>query len=194
MSTAFQRPLARLERQRADLLDRLGGMSEAQHAFQPGPESWSIAGVVQHLLLVEEAMVRNGRRQAETRPAWVSVRSLLLGRMVVTALGTDIRVRAPNPSLLPSSQVPLAELARRWAAGRADLRAYVEELRAPRGWRTAFFHPRTGWMGAAGGIRFLEAHCTHHARQIERIMRTDGFPGDGYRGSAGSPAGARATE
>jgi hypothetical protein len=28
-----------------------------------------------------------------------------------------------------------------------------------------------------GGLRFLEAHCDHHMRQIERILAVDGFPG-----------------
>ena len=177
MPTAFQRQFARLEGQRADLLDRLGAMSEAQHAFQPGPECWSIAGVVQHLVLVEETMVRNGRRQTATRPAWVTPRSHLMGRIVIRALARDIRVRAPTPAVLPRGHIPVADLAPRWAAARTDLLDYLEGMKAPHAWRTAFFHPRTGWITPMGGLRFFEVHCAHHLRQIERITAAAGFPG-----------------
>jgi hypothetical protein len=176
MPTALERQYVRLERQRAALFERLGRMSDAQQTFRPGPEAWSVAEVVQHLVLVEEAMVRNGRRQSATRPAWVTVPSWLRGRLMVRVLGTDLRVRAPNPAVIPRTHVPVAELASRWAAARQDLRAYVEGMPEPRGWRTAFFHPRTGWIGALGGLRFFEAHCGHHLRQIDRLLAARDFP------------------
>ena len=67
MLTALQRRHARLERQRFVLLERLDGYTDEQHAFQPGPSSWSLAGVVQHLILVEERLVGYGRAQAARR-------------------------------------------------------------------------------------------------------------------------------
>lgn len=176
MPTALQRQYARLERQRSALLERMDAFTDAQHAFQPAPESWSLAGVVQHLVLVEEAMVRNGRRQAATRPAWVSLRSRLKGRLVLTVLARDVRVRVPVPTVIPQEHVPIATLGPRWAAARADLVAYLEGLPGP-GWaRTAFFHPRTDWITAMGGLRLFEAHCAHHLRQIDRITASESFP------------------
>jgi len=175
MPTALDRQYARLEHQRAGLLDRLASCGDAQQAFQPRPECWSIAGVVQHLVLVEEAMVRYGRRQSEIRPARVTVRSHLLGWMVVRALATDIRVQAPTRAVVPTGHIPLCDLVPRWIAARADLLDYVEGL-SPRPLRTAFFHPRTGWITAMAGLRFFEAHCGHHLRQIERIRAAERFP------------------
>lgn len=169
--------MVRLGRQRAELLERLEAMSEPQLAFEPGAGSWSIAGVVEHLVLVEEAMVRNGRRQAGTRAAWVGLRSRLLGQMVLRALRTDLRIRTPTAAVVPSSRVPVAHLVPRWAAARADLEAYLGELPPPRAWRTAFYHPRTGWITPMTGLRFFEVHCAHHVRQIERIVNAAGFPG-----------------
>jgi DinB family protein len=176
MPTALQCQYASLERQRTALLERLGSYGDAQHAFQPDPESWSIAAVVQHLVLVEEAMVRYGRRQAETRPARVTLRSHLLGRIVVRALAFDIRVRAPARAVVPMEHIGLTELAPRWIVARADLLDYVEGLQGSRAWRTAFFHPRTGWITAMCGLRFFEGHCGHHLRQIERIAAAERFP------------------
>jgi hypothetical protein len=125
--------------------------------FQPDPSSWSLAGVVQHLILVEEGLVRYGREQAAHRPPWVRLRTRLRERMVLAALGRDLRIRAPVPDIVPQSHVPLAALAPRWEAARADLMRYVAEVPAPR------------WASAA--------HCDHHVRQVERILAADGFPG-----------------
>ena len=177
MPTAFERRRVRLERQRLALLERLAAYTDAQHAFQPDPSSWSLAGVVLHLVLVEESLVRYGRTQAATRPPWVRLRTRLRERMVLAALGRDLRFRAPVPAVVPQGHVSLAVLATRWEAARADLMTYVAEVPAPRWARAAFRHPRIGWVTAMGGLRFLEAHCDHHIRQIERILTAEGFPG-----------------
>jgi hypothetical protein len=176
MPTALQRRYDRLERQRAALLERLSVYTDAQHAFQPDPECWSLAGVVHHLVLVEEALVRYGRREAATRPARVSLASRLRERLVLSVLASDIRIRAPVASVVPQAHVPLALLGPRWTAARADLLAYIGELPGPAWARTAFRHPRTGWITAAGGLRFLDAHTRHHVRQIDRIIAAADFP------------------
>jgi hypothetical protein len=178
MLTAFQRQHARLERQRLLLLERLARYTDAQHAFQPDPSTWSLAGVVQHLILVEEKLVANGRAQAAQHPPWVGIPTRLRGRMVRAALGRDLRIRAPVPDVVPEAHVPLEALALHWKAARADLMAYVAEVPAPRWTRAAFRHPRIGWMTAMGGLRFLEAHSDHHLSQVERILAADGFPGE----------------
>jgi hypothetical protein len=178
MLTAFQRQHARFERQRLLLLERLAKYTDAQHAFQPDPAAWSLSGVVQHLILVEERLVANGRAQAAQHSAWVGVPTRLRGRVVRAALGRDLRIRAPVPDIVPQVHVPLAALTLRWKAARADLIAYVAEVPAPRWARAAFRHPRIGWMTAMGGLRFLEAHSDHHLRQVERILAADGFPGE----------------
>ncbi|MBA3497291.1 MAG: DinB family protein [Gemmatimonadales bacterium] len=176
MPTALQRQYARLERQRAALLDRLGTYGDVQHAYQPDAECWSLAGVVQHLVLVEEALVRNGRKQAATRPARVTLPSRVKARIVLSVLARDTRIRAPVAAIVPQTHVPIALLGPRWAAARTDLLKYLDELPGPVWLRTAFYHPRTDWITASGGLRFLEAHCAHHFRQIDRIIGSASFP------------------
>lgn len=177
MSTALRHRYGRLEAQRADLLARLDAFTDAQRAFPPASGGWSLCGVVHHLVLVEEALVGHGRRQAARRPAQVSLQSRLRERIVLAVLARDVRIRAPVAAVVPTAHVPLPLLARRWSAARADLAAYLDELPGPRWARAAFFHPRIGWITAAGGIRFLHAHVDHHRRQIDRIVAAPGFPG-----------------
>jgi hypothetical protein len=176
MPTAVPRQYPCLERQRTALLERLDAYTDGQHAFQPAPDCWSLAGVVQHLVLVEEVLVRYGRRQAATRPRRVTLGSRLKERMVLSVLARDVRIRVPAAAVIPVAHVPIALLGPRWAAARVDLLVYVDELPGPAWARTAFFHPRTGWITAAGGLRFLHAHTRHHLRQLDRIVRAEDFP------------------
>jgi hypothetical protein len=176
MPTALERRFAKFESQRIALLDRLGAFSDPQHAFQPDPHTWSLAGVVQHVVLVEESLVRYGRRHLDTRPARVSPKSRLRARIVTTVLGFDVRIRAPVAAVVPKTHVPLALLGPRWQTARADLLAYLGELPGPAWAQTAFLHPRTGWITAAGGLRFLHAHVRHHHYQIDRMLASEGFP------------------
>jgi hypothetical protein len=176
MPTALQRRHTRIERQRLALLERLAEYTDAQHAFQPDPSGWSLAGVVQHLVLVEEALVSHGRALGAARPPWVRVRTRLRERVVLAVLGRDVRIKAPVPTVVPQVHLPLDALAARWQAARADLLAYIEEVPPPRWARAAFRHPRIGWVTAMGGLRFIEVHCDHHSRQIERILAARGFP------------------
>jgi hypothetical protein len=176
MPTAVPRQYARLERQRAALLERLDAYTDRQHAFQPAPDCWSLAGVVQHLVMVEEALVRHGRRQAPTRPTRVTLGSRLKERIVLSVLARDVRIRAPVAAVIPVAHVPIALLGPRWVAARVELLSYLDELPGPAWARTAFFHPRTGWITAAGGLRFLDVHTRHHLRQIGRILGAKDFP------------------
>lgn len=176
MSPALRRQYARLEQQRIELLHRLDDLTDAQQAFRPEANSWSLADVVHHLILVEEAFVRHGRGQAGGRPARVTMQSRIRERIVRSFLARDVRVRTPTDAVVPRSHVPLALLGTRWVAARGDLQQYLTELAGPVWTRTAFFHPRIGWMTAAGGLRFLKTHTRHHLRQVDRILAADGFP------------------
>lgn len=176
MPTALLRHYARLESQRTELLQRLDPYTDAQHAFQPSPESWSLAGVVQHLVLVEEAFVSRGRRVEASRPSRVTLEARVRTRLILSILARDIRVRVPSPAVVPQAHIPLALLGPRWVAARQDLADYVARLPGPMWSRTAFYHPRAGWMTAAAGLRFLWAHTRHHVRQIDRIIAAQAFP------------------
>jgi hypothetical protein len=96
MPTGLERRFAALERQRVELLGRLELLSDRQHAFQPDPSSWSLAGVVHHPVLVEETFVEKGRAQATRRPTRVTLQARLRQQVVLAVMARDIRVRTPD--------------------------------------------------------------------------------------------------
>lgn len=176
MKAHLQRQLLRLDQQRNRLLERLDAFTPAQLAYQPAPTSWSMAGVVQHLVLVEEGVVRTARRMADSIPSRSSLGVQLRYRVLIGIMHSGIRVQSPVPTIIPIGHISPADLRPRWDAARRALAEYVEERTQGEPGRPAFRHPRTGWISVAQGLRFIEAHCDHHLRQIDRIRRAEGFP------------------
>lgn len=175
MPSHYDGELQRLERQRAALLEHVGRYTEQEQAFRPAPGRWSVADVVQHLVLVEERMLVHGRSQASASPGRVRLRARVRLWLVLRVLARDVRIRAPTELVVPQMPIPVSRLGPRWEAVRADLGAYVAQFRDGTRHAPAFRHPRCGWITAAGGLRFLEAHIGHHFRQIERIVDEGGF-------------------
>ena len=51
------------------MIDAIKGLTEAQGRFKPGPGSWSIAEIVEHVIFVQERILGPIREQLATAPA-----------------------------------------------------------------------------------------------------------------------------
>src|ERR1700724_3821419 len=58
-----------LEQTRTGVIGATKGLSEAQWKFKPAPDRWSIAEIVEHLVIVEERVLGPIRDQLATAPA-----------------------------------------------------------------------------------------------------------------------------
>jgi uncharacterized damage-inducible protein DinB len=63
-----QRLLAHLDMTSAWLMDEVSGLSEAQLAFRPSPEAWSVAQVLDHLVVVAPIYWQDLQRALATPP------------------------------------------------------------------------------------------------------------------------------
>lgn len=174
MLLGIEQQLNALERQRLTLLRHVGRYSATQQSFRPTAESWSMADVVQHLVLVEDAVVPQLLAAAGGRAPRLATRLRYV--LMLALFGTGARIKAPVAAIVPREHVPLDELRERWDATRARLRLHLEALSPERSAVTAFRHPRVGWLTTPQTLGFLGAHVRHHQRQIGRIERAPGFP------------------
>ena len=66
--------LIEAEKLKTQVLDRLEQMSPEAREFSPGPQAWSAAQMVGHLVLVEELLVSDWRaaalRSPSLKPGW----------------------------------------------------------------------------------------------------------------------------
>ena len=144
-------------------------MKPARLAFHPAPASWSALDLVEHLVLVEEAVLRGIPDRPPTRSLADSARAAMVLPILFLTFARGGRFRAPTREVLPVGGSSLAQLDARWTRARANLRA-VLQLMGPEDLSRPFFrHPVIGWLTTLEGLGFLERHVGHHLRQVERI-------------------------
>lgn len=176
MLPTLRSPFDRLERQRHALLDELLAHTPAQLAFIPAPGSWSLAALIQHLVLVDEGTLRfltlkaprpaNGRTFVH-RLRWMALKLAAPG---------PTRVRAPNAAIIPAEDVPVETLVARWEAARAALESHLERITESQLDLLVFKHPIAGPLPIIETLEFLELHLIHHGHQIRRIRGAPGWP------------------
>jgi len=144
-------------------------ISPEQWAHQPGPQQWSAAEVVAHLVVVERAIVEKAGSIIQKAPLPVPFSKkwhlpVRLAEMRVS------RVKSPlpqDPSLLGEKEAMLATL--RGARERTiaflaetehrDLSAYY--------WK----HPFIGMLSVYEWMEMIAAHQLRHAKQVREIHR-----------------------
>jgi hypothetical protein len=172
MDPALTEVFARLDRSRAVLRTVVETVPPHFRDQRPAPDRWSVAGVLEHLSLVDErftgilaqriAEARASGPQAEQTPA------PLLPENVHTMLADRTERRnAPEPlhprGLDCSAAWDKAEAAR--AAFRATL-AGADGLALS---RVLHDHPRFGSLNACQWCEFIAAHERRHTDQIREI-------------------------
>jgi hypothetical protein len=169
MLRQLERRIDRLERQRAALLRELGAMTPGRLVFHPAPGSWSALDLVEHLVVVEEEVLRGIPDRPPTRSLADSARAAMVLPLLYLSFARGVRLRAPTPAILPVGGSSLAQLEARWTRARANLRA-VLQLMGPEDLPRPFLrHPVVGWLTTLEGLGFIERHVVHHLHRVQRI-------------------------
>ena len=164
-----------LERQRRALLTDLGRLSPAQLAYRPAPDVWSIAYVVQHLILVEEGTLQFLTKKAPRPDTRTVAQRMRFGAFrLITPYA--IRVKAPVASVLPTVDAPFAELIARWDAVRANVARYLDGVTEAHLPMLVFKHAFGGPLTILETLEVFRLHIIHHGHQLRRIRRASGFP------------------
>jgi hypothetical protein len=172
MHSSLTEAFARLDRSRAGL--RAAVESVADHLRDQLPESdrWSVAGVVEHVALVEErftAILAN--KIAESR---ASDRVLEQGSPErlppkVEAMLSDRTERRQAPEPVQPSGMPCGAALDRAEAARAAFRGLLSDADGVDLTRVIHEHQRFGALSACQWADFLAAHESRHAEQIREI-------------------------
>ena len=172
MLPALDRRLDRMERRRAALLARIAPLSAEQLGYRPSPEHWHVLDVLEHVIIIEEGILR----AVGTRPGPLPATTRLQGSLRLAALRLYLRaggrIRAPTRGILPRGGVTLSELRERWDRTRAGYRTALEAFDRTDLVRPMMKHPIIGKLTPVQTLTFLDAHQAHHGRQIERLQRS----------------------
>ena len=164
--------LATLERSRASLREAVDRVRAQQRDEVPAVDRWSVAGVLEHLALVDERFVAIiGSKIADARAAGLPPEGAdpaLLPPSVETMLSDRTERRAAPEPLHPRG-LSCGDAWTRAEAARAAFRQLVTGADGLALGRVIHEHPRFGALNVYQWAGFLAAHESRHAEQIREI-------------------------
>ncbi len=166
---------------RDGLVEAVSGLSDAQWAFRPDPDWWSSAGIVEHLVLIEDrvhAIV--GQMQAAPLCEPDRVHSQVDEMILAKVPKRFTQIKAPEP-LWPSQRWGPVESLARFVASRDRTVELLAEAPCLRG--HVLPHPVLGLWDGYQWILAVAAHSARHTEQILEIKAHGGFP-DGQGASS----------
>lgn len=164
----------RLENARAKLFIALQACTEPKLHTRLQPETWSINEIIHHLVLAESFAVAYLEKKLDKvdtlrNVSWsAGFRSLLLS----SAMHSPLKFKAPSPLVLPTAGLTLQNLDAQWQSQREKLRTLLARVKPEMSRLALYRHPVAGLLTVAQMLSFLETHCTHHEKQIARILAT----------------------
>ena len=172
MHSSLTEIFARLDRSRAGLRAAVDSVPAHLRDQPPGPDRWSVAGVLEHLSMVDErftAIVANkiadaraaglGNEEGQPPPMPPHVEMML----------ADRTERRKAPDLLHPRGLECAAAWERAEAARAAFRLMLSAADGLALSGVIHEHPRFGALNAYQWGGFLAAHESRHAEQIREI-------------------------
>lgn len=158
-------------------------LSEEQWNFKPGPDRWSIAEIVEHMILVQE-LVLEPVREKLAAAAVVSanrdyrrVDDFVTDRFPVR----DMKLQAPEPAKPTGRWAPPAALVRiiancgrltEWVESTPDLRQRTIEAMPLKAISKGELEQMDGYQW----VLAVAAHTERHTKQIREVQGDAGYP------------------
>lgn len=167
--------LEQLNRTRAGVIEATKGLSEAQWNFKPGPERWSVAEVLEHIVLVEDFLLENTSQKVMQAPAGKADRDYKsTDKMVLSAIADRTKkAQAPEPAI-PKGRWSPEESLDHFLKSRERT---MEFLRSTPGLRdhvtdSPLGQPLDGYQW----LLYISAHSERHTKQILEVKADPSFP------------------
>jgi hypothetical protein len=167
--------LSHLHGARKLTLDAVAGLTEAQWKFKPAADRWSIAEVIEHLILAERGLFRMTEKIVKGAPVAVLPEGKPADETVLKNAGTrDPGTKSP-PMFEPKGAFRVGEpLTAEYRAARDATIGFVRETTLDL--RHLVGKGPGGPMDSVQWILFISAHNDRHLGQIAEIKASAGYP------------------
>jgi hypothetical protein len=159
---------------RDSLLEVLSGLSDPQWHFKPSPDRWSIAEILEHIVIVEGLVhARIGQMQDAPLSEPDRINSEVEETILTQVPKRSGKFQAPPPAC-PSHRWNPEETLARFVEGRTCTLQLLVEAPALRGHVIA--HPFLGPWDGYQWILAAAAHGVRHTNQMLEVKACPGFP------------------
>jgi hypothetical protein len=169
-----ERALRYLTKTRVGVIAATKGLTEAQWKFKPAPDRWSVAEVVEHLVLIEGAVhgIVGNLSKAPATPAEFDARRI---DAMVLAKVADRSTKYPAPeAAVPTGRWSPEDALAHFLAARDESAVLLKSTPDLRGHIVP--HPVLGPMDGYEWILAVAAHSERHTQQILEVKAAPHFP------------------
>jgi len=180
MDNELRRLIDDVNEARRRVLNEVADLSSVAGTFQPSASEWSVAEILEHLVLAELGGInRMWRSATATRQAaseWTG-EALHRGKSIEEVVAATWQEREAAPDVArPRWKGPAAF----WAACLTSCAGPLEQLGAQLSGLVLedviYPHPISGPLDARQRLEFLRFHLDRHRAQIQRVKASAGFP------------------
>lgn len=160
---------------RDSLVEAVDNLSESQWNFKPSCNDWSIAEILEHMVLIEDRVHSIIARMPDAPPAEPNRLDWQLEEIILTQMPKrSTKVTAP-PHVLPLHRWTPAECLVLFLESRSRTLKLLVDAPALRG--HVIPHPVLGPWDGYQWILSASAHSARHTGQILEVKASPGFPG-----------------
>lgn len=173
MSPHLEKSFRRLEASKEKVIADLKQCSDELLNQKPGPEAWSAAEVVHHLITTEEASLRylNKKIQGINALKSTGIRHSLRIIFMKLIYSLPLKYKAPAVTHPATSHLSFSELESNWASVRQSTLALLSPLNDKELRLELWRHPVGGRMNILQMLDFFDDHIERHRLQIERTLK-----------------------
>jgi len=170
-----------LKETRQEFLDEISGLSEAQMRYKPNADTWSVAEIAEHIVIVEDRLFGLITEKILKAPAQPEFKGAKGPRVRDDAVIMAVTNREAKKFKAPEIVQPTGQI-----TAKSDLIGNFEKLRA----RTLSYvemtkedmrghfadNPVMGVIDAYQWMLFMGAHSERHTAQIRELKSNSMFP------------------
>lgn len=170
--TTVEEIYAQNARVRMRLLDLVEGMSDESAALRTEKGDWTVAGIVEHLAVVEEGMAKvAGHLLKKAEEACEGFDGIGISEELAKGLRAWGQTKGEAPDIVqPTNEKPVAESLAMMAENRRHLELLRDKFGTVNGRSFTFPHPLFGPMTAQDWLALIGAHESRHVEQIVKIV------------------------
>jgi uncharacterized damage-inducible protein DinB len=174
MHSSFQKLFTAIELQRQKTLDSVRHLTEGQLNKTAGPDKWSAAQILSHIIAGERMSVLyikkkiQGITQATDTGIWEEVKINLLK---LSQRLPGLKFRAPRSVIEHTTlYTDLPTIIKEWDQVRDEFRQLLETIPDQYINRRIYRHVRAGYLNVRHALLFFREHIIHHTPQIKRLL------------------------
>jgi len=162
-----------MENERKSVCQKLSEFSDQALSEKPGPDQWSVAEIIMHLVVAETAALNYMRKKLEFGGHQrASLGAGMKQQLLNFLISLPIKFKAPKVIEFKETQgLTFADASQKWEAVRMELFTEYKKLDSETVGHELFKHPAMGKMNLVQGVKFMRQHMNRHIGQIEKTLK-----------------------